>query len=105
MFILSNVLQALAVILDYVLWLYMWIIIARALISWVESGSVESHRAVSSARDGTGALSHPAPHGICHGNRSFADHRLIDHHIFASRAGTIAEGFVDSHALTEEREP
>ena len=35
MFILSNVLQALAVILDYVLWLYMWIIIARALISWV----------------------------------------------------------------------
>lgn len=35
MFILSNVLQGLAVILDYVLWLYMWIIIARALISWV----------------------------------------------------------------------
>ena len=24
-----------AVILDYVLWLYMWVIIARALISWV----------------------------------------------------------------------
>lgn len=35
MFILSNVLQALAVILDYILWLYMWVIIARALISWV----------------------------------------------------------------------
>jgi YggT family protein len=28
-------LQAIAVILDYVLWLYMWVIIARALISWV----------------------------------------------------------------------
>jgi len=28
-------LQAVAVVLDYVLWLYMWVIIARALISWV----------------------------------------------------------------------
>lgn len=35
MFVLGNVLQALAVVLDYVLWLYMWVIIARALISWV----------------------------------------------------------------------
>jgi YggT family protein len=35
MFVAGNVLQALAVILDYVLWLYMWVIIARALISWV----------------------------------------------------------------------
>ncbi|MDQ6735547.1 MAG: YggT family protein [Nitrospirota bacterium] len=35
MFVAGNVLQAIAVILDYVLWLYMWVIIARALISWV----------------------------------------------------------------------
>jgi YggT family protein len=35
MFVAGNVLQAVAVILDYVLWLYMWVIIARALISWV----------------------------------------------------------------------
>jgi YggT family protein len=35
MFVASNVLQAIAVIVDYVLWLYMWVIIARALISWV----------------------------------------------------------------------
>lgn len=35
MFVAGNVLQAMAVILDYVLWLYMWVIIARALISWV----------------------------------------------------------------------
>jgi YggT family protein len=35
MFVAGNVLQGLATILDYVLWLYMWIIIARALISWV----------------------------------------------------------------------
>lgn len=35
MFVAGNALQALAVILDYVLWLYMWVIIARALISWV----------------------------------------------------------------------
>jgi len=35
MFIGGNILQALASILDTVLWLYMWVIIARALISWV----------------------------------------------------------------------
>jgi len=35
MFIGGNILQALATILDTALWLYMWVIIARALISWV----------------------------------------------------------------------
>lgn len=35
MFVAGNVLTAVATILDYVLWLYMWVIIARALISWV----------------------------------------------------------------------
>ncbi|MGQ0809704.1 MAG: YggT family protein [Nitrospiraceae bacterium] len=35
MFVMGNVLQAAATIVDYVLWLYMWVIIARALISWV----------------------------------------------------------------------
>jgi YggT family protein len=34
-FIVANFLQALAVILHYVLILYMWIIIARAVLSWV----------------------------------------------------------------------
>jgi len=35
MFIAGNVLQGIATILDTVLWLYMWVIIIRALISWV----------------------------------------------------------------------
>ena len=35
MFVAGNVLTAVATILDYVLWLYMWMVIARALISWV----------------------------------------------------------------------
>ena len=35
MFVAGNVLSAAASILDYVFWLYMWVIIARALISWV----------------------------------------------------------------------
>ncbi|OQY13733.1 MAG: hypothetical protein B6I31_00530 [Desulfobacteraceae bacterium 4572_19] len=35
MFIVANFLQALAVILDYGLTFYMWIIIARAVLSWV----------------------------------------------------------------------
>lgn len=35
MFLMGNVLEGLATVADYVLWLYMWVIIARALISWV----------------------------------------------------------------------
>lgn len=35
MFLLSNLLFAIARVLDVVLTLYMWIVIARALISWV----------------------------------------------------------------------
>lgn len=35
MFVAGNLLHAVATVLDYVLWLYMWVIIARALISWV----------------------------------------------------------------------
>ncbi len=35
MFVVGNMLMGFATVLDYVLWFYMWIIIARALISWV----------------------------------------------------------------------
>jgi YggT family protein len=35
MFVMGNVLQGATTVLDTVLWLYMWVIIARALISWV----------------------------------------------------------------------
>jgi len=52
MFVAGNVLSAVATILDYVLWLYMVVIIARALISW-SPGSVESNRAISRSCDRT----------------------------------------------------
>jgi YggT family protein len=35
MFVVANFLEAIAVILNMVLQLYMWVIIARAVISWV----------------------------------------------------------------------
>jgi YggT family protein len=35
MFVLGNLVGALAKVIDYVLMIYMWIIIARAVISWV----------------------------------------------------------------------
>ncbi len=35
MFVMRNLVVALATILDYVLWGYMWVIIIRALLSWV----------------------------------------------------------------------
>ncbi len=37
MFILSNFLNALATIIDFILLAYMWIIIGRAIISWVNA--------------------------------------------------------------------
>jgi len=35
MFVLSNLVSTLARLVDLLLWAYLWIIIARALISWV----------------------------------------------------------------------
>ncbi len=35
MYVLSNLLQAVAVILDIALTIYMWVIIIRAILSWV----------------------------------------------------------------------
>ncbi len=35
MFILGNLLRALASLLNWALWAYMWILVARAVISWV----------------------------------------------------------------------
>jgi YggT family protein len=35
MFIIGNLLKALALILHYVLTFYMWVIVARAVLSWV----------------------------------------------------------------------
>ncbi len=35
MFVAGNVVYGLAVVADNVLWLYMWVVIIRALVSWV----------------------------------------------------------------------
>jgi YggT family protein len=37
MFVLSNFLVAIAQVLDYVLWAYTWILLARVVISWVNA--------------------------------------------------------------------
>jgi YggT family protein len=37
MFVLANFLVALAQVLDYILWAYGWILLARVLISWVNA--------------------------------------------------------------------
>jgi len=37
MFVLGNLLQALALVVDYVLQIYSWIVIARVVISWVNA--------------------------------------------------------------------
>ncbi len=35
MFVIGNLIEAIAVVVDYVLWAYIWVLIARAIISWV----------------------------------------------------------------------
>ena len=35
MFVIGNFVNALAVVLDYALTIYMWIVVARAVLSWV----------------------------------------------------------------------
>jgi YggT family protein len=35
MFVMRNLVVAFATILDYVLWAYMWVLIVRAVLSWV----------------------------------------------------------------------
>ena len=37
MFVIANLLIAVAQVLDYVLWAYMWIMIGRIIISWVNA--------------------------------------------------------------------
>lgn len=37
MFLFTNLLIAVAQVLDYMLWAYMWIIIGRVIISWVNA--------------------------------------------------------------------
>jgi YggT family protein len=37
MFVIANLLLAVAQVLDYLLWGYMWIIIGRVIISWVDA--------------------------------------------------------------------
>jgi len=37
MFLLANLLVAVAQLLDYVLWAYMWIVIGRVVLTWVNA--------------------------------------------------------------------
>lgn len=37
MFVIANLLVAVAQVLDYILWAYLWIIIGRVIVSWVNA--------------------------------------------------------------------
>lgn len=37
MFVLATFLRALAQLVDYVLWLYLWVVVIRAVLSWVNA--------------------------------------------------------------------
>jgi YggT family protein len=42
MFVLANLLRGVATVVDMVLWLYMWVLIARVVISWVNADPYNS---------------------------------------------------------------
>ena len=64
MFIAGNMLQAIATILDTILWLYMWVIIIRALISWVNPDPWNPDCPVFRKNDGAGPVSNSASVGM-----------------------------------------
>ena len=37
MFVIANLLVAVAQVLDYILWAYLWIIVGRVIVSWVNA--------------------------------------------------------------------
>ena len=37
MFVIANLLIAVAQVLDYILWAYLWIIVGRVIVSWVNA--------------------------------------------------------------------
>jgi len=85
MFIFTNLLFAVAQVLDYVLWAYVWILIGRIVISFVQADHKQSDCAVSLQRDrtgvgaGTGALT-----GDCRRIRSLANRCLDRRDVFAA---------------------
>jgi hypothetical protein len=96
MFVVGNVLLATATIVDYVLWLYMWIIIARALISWVNPDPwnpiVQFLERVTEPVD-----------GMADGHRSVADHCDSGDRISPDRGRPNAQRFGGTPELNRSR--
>ena len=69
MFVVENFFTALASVVYYVLELYIYVVVARALISWVNP---EPDRAVFGPSDRTGFGSDPEAHRVAFGYRFFA---------------------------------
>jgi len=79
MFIVGNFLIAVAKILSLALNAFLWIVIARAVLSWVNR-SIQPHRPVHSQHDGAGALPDPPAAAVVFGGstwrRSFVNHAV-----------------------------
>ncbi len=99
MFLLANLLEALAAVLNLFLTLYMWLIIARAVISWVSPDPyntivrilylatepvlyLQYHRPNPLPRHGARALpgTPSLPH-FCGGNRLLSHYYFCRHHL------------------------
>ena len=91
MFIFANLLFAVAQVLDYVLWAYVWILIGRIVISFVQGGSQQSDCALSLQRDRTGVgASARALTGDRRRLRSLANRCLDRRDVFAAFFGPLA---------------
>ena len=91
MFIFANLLIAVAQVLDYVLWAYVWILIGRVVISWVHAD--HNNPIVRFLYAATEPVLEPvrrAPAGFRRRFRFIADRGLARGHLSAAFFGPVA---------------
>jgi hypothetical protein len=105
MFIIGYFLSALATVLNYALIFYMWVVIARAVLSWVSPDPYNPivrfihnvtepvHCTVYPQCNRTGAVPSAEMASLrAHRYRLFSFSRVVRHHIFAEVSGKQLDG-------------
>ena len=102
MFIFSNLLNAMAIIIHYALQIYMWLIVARAVISWVSPDPYNP--IVNFLYQATEPVLYRVrrllPFGRVGGNRYYADYRIYYNHLSRQFSGWDPPGNCHKAAIT-----
>ena len=90
MFIMANLLVALAQVLDYLLWAYWWILLGRVIISWVNADPDNPIvRFLYIATEPVLARVRRMVAGLCGWVRSIAHRRLDRSYFLAAFSGSV----------------